>query len=90
MKKAEFIKAVSEKLEITQIAARTLTEGVFEVAGDALVSGKQVSLGDLGKLEVVVAPARKARNPQTGESIDVPAKNRIRYKASKYGKDLVQ
>lgn len=89
MKKAEFIKAVAEKLETTQVDARATLDSVFEAIEDALVEGKKVPLGDLGRLEVRERPARKARNPQTQEVIDVPARNAIAYKASKHARELV-
>lgn len=89
MKKAEFIKAVAEKLDTTQVEARATLDGVFEVFEDALVEGKKVPVGDLGKLEVRQRAARKGRNPQTGEEIDIPASKTVAFKVGKYGKDLV-
>lgn len=89
MKTQEFRKAVAEKLEVTQVEARSTLDGVFEVIEDILVEGKRVPLGDLGRLEVRERPARKARNPQTQEVIDVPARNVVAYKASKHSRELV-
>lgn len=89
MKKAEFIKAVAEKLEVTQVEARATLEGVFETIEDTLVEGKKVPLGDIGKLEVRDRAARKGHNPQTQESIDIPASKAIALKVGKHGKSLV-
>lgn len=89
MKKQEFINAVAEKLEITKKDAKETVEGVFEVVEDTLVEGKKVPLGNLGRFEVTERSARKGRNPQTGEEIQIPARNAVVYKASQYAKDLV-
>lgn len=90
MRKADFIKAVAEKLDTTQKEARHISEKVFEVVEDGLVLNKSVPLGNIGKVETVERAARKGRNPQTGEEIQIPSRNAIRYRASEYGKRLVQ
>lgn len=90
MKKADFIKSVAEKLEITQKEARSITEGVFETVEDALVEGKKVPLGNLGKLGTVERAARKGHNPQTGEEIVIPARTAPKFTASKHLKELVK
>lgn len=89
MKKQELITATAEKLGTTKKEAREVLEGVFEVFGDALVEGKKVPLDGLGKLEIRHRAARKGRNPQTSEEIEIPASNSIGFKVSKAGKDLV-
>lgn len=90
MKKAEFIKAVATKLEVTQKEADRIATGVFEVVEDGLVEGKKVPLGTLGKLGTVERAARKARNPQTGEEIDVAPKTAPKYFPSGHIKELVK
>jgi len=89
MKKDELITATAEKLGTTKKEARATLEQVFEVFEDALVSGKKVPVGNLGKLEVRERAERNGRNPATGESMVIPASNAIKYKASKYAKELV-
>lgn len=90
MKKAEFKKAVAEKLEITQVEAEDVINGVFEVVEEGLLTAGSVPVGNIGKLEVVERAARKGHNPSTGEKIDIPARNAVRYKANKYVRELVQ
>lgn len=89
MKKQELINATAEKLETTKKEARATLESVFEVFEDALVEGKKVPLGDIGKLEVRERAARKGRNPQTGAELDIPASKTIAFKAGKHGRELV-
>lgn len=88
MKKAEFIKAVAEKLEVTQKEATDVVAGVFETIEDALVEGKTVTT-TFGKLSVTERAARKGHNPSTGQKIDIPASKAIKLKVNKHGKELV-
>lgn len=89
MKKAELIKAVAEKLGVTQSEARKILDGVFETFEDALVVGQKIPLGKLGKLEVRNRAARKGYNPQTKESMVIEAHKAVAYKPSDYVKELV-
>ncbi len=89
MKKDELITATAEKLGTTKKEARATLEQVFEVIEDALVSGKKVPMGNLGKLEVRERAERNGVNPSTGEKMVIPASNVVKYKASKYAKELV-
>lgn len=89
MKKQEFIDAVAEKLDITKKDAREISDNIFEVFEDVLVQGKRIPLGKIGRLEVRERAARNGVNPQTGEPLEIPARNAIAYQASEYGKRLV-
>ncbi|PAV30440.1 hypothetical protein CIL05_06905 [Virgibacillus profundi] len=90
MKKDEFKKAVAEKLNIKQVEAEKVIAGVFETVEDALVEGKKVPLGGLGKLGTVEKAARKGRNPQDGSEIQIEAKTAPKFKASEHLKELVK
>lgn len=46
-------------------------------------AGETVMLKEFLKLEPVTSKPRKARNPKTGELLDIPAKKRLRVKPSK-------
>jgi len=48
-------------------------KGLNSESGECKVPG-------MGKFKVVLRPARKARNPITGEAVDVPEKEVIKYK----------
>lgn len=59
--------------------SRSLQEHLAE-HGQAVIPG-------FGRLKVVNRPSRQGRNPKTGESIIVPAKQVIKFKEFKGGKD---
>lgn len=90
MTKKELIKVVAEKLEKSQKETAELVDVVFDEIVKGLLENGEVRLSGFGKISVVERAARKARNPQTGEEMIVPAKKAIRFKAAKQLKDAVQ
>lgn len=81
MKKSEMVKAVSEQANCTQKQADLTVEAFLGFVavltmGDSLITS-------IGTFKRVLKPARKARNPRTGEMIDVPEKIVLVFKARK-------
>ena len=89
MNKVELIKAVAERTNSTQKDIKAIMEAVQDVTYDTLVAGDEVKLIDGVTLSVVHKDARTARNPRTGESVMVDAKNAVRCKFGKTIKDAV-
>ena len=88
MNKSDLVKALSVKMDSTQVKAKEVLEMVETTIYEALVSDKEVSvLG--GKFVVEFKEATEARNPKTGEKVPVPAKNKVKFKAGKEIKDIV-
>lgn len=90
MNRKELVSAVQNTLERTgcKITHRDVerTLDVFgDVAAAELLEGGDVPLPVLGKLRSVERAARAGRNPRTGESIAIPARRVVTFKA---GKDL--
>lgn len=90
MNKQDFMKKVKEALELHSIdkADETVTK-LSKLVVELVKSGEEVYLGELGKFCVNEVAARKARNPRTGETIDVPAKRVMKFKVSKKAKDAM-
>jgi len=89
---------MNHKERIAQIANETgVTKATVERVllsdlghiGAALVTDGYVTLHGIGTIQTVDAAAREGRNPATGEVIHIPAKKRIKLKASKALKDAV-
>ena len=89
MKKNEIIKAVSDELGMTIKETAAVVDLFIEYAELALQNGDCVDIPKFGKLSVEQRQARMARNPQTGEKMEVPAKKAIKFKASKTLKDAI-
>jgi DNA-binding protein HU-beta len=83
MNKELLTSTVASKLELTQKDGKVVTDTVLETIFEGLVEHGKVTLGVLGNLEVVERAARKGRNPQTGEEIEIAAKKAPKFKPSK-------
>ena len=71
----ELAKAVHEGLPMVALATvERVTAAVFEKMVEAYAAGNVVNIKDFGKLAIVHRAAREARNPSTGETVQVPAK----------------
>lgn len=73
MKKADLIEKITEKAGITRADAEKATNALVESITEALKTGDSITLQGFGTFKVKERAARKARNPRTGEAVDVPA-----------------
>lgn len=75
------------------IKTKTTAEKVFDSLLNGIVDGLQKDgevLISLGKFKKINRPARMGRNPQTGESIEIPPKTVVKFYASKGLKEEIQ
>ena len=89
MNKTDLITKVSELTELSKKDATKAVDAVFEAISDALQAGDKVQLVGFGNFEVRERQARKGRNPQTGEEIEIAASKTPAFKPGKSLKDLV-
>ena len=81
MLKPEFVKKVKEALALnSDKAAADVVDKFTALVAEIVKSGEEVPLGCLGKLVVAERAARKCRNPQTGETMEVPTKKVVKFK----------
>ncbi len=71
--------------DTTQAQARKVIDAVFEQIAAATEAGNQVRVTGFGTFAVKDRAARTARNPQTGQPVEVPAKRVLAFRASKSG-----
>jgi DNA-binding protein HU-beta len=90
MNKADIINKVHEELGITKSDAEKAVETMMSAIVDSLSSGKEVSIAGLGIFSAKMRNKRTARNPRTGESIEVPAMRVPKFRAAKALKDAVK
>ncbi|PTL40376.1 MAG: HU family DNA-binding protein [Alkalicoccus sp.] len=90
MNKTELINAVAEKTDLSKKDATGAVDAVFDIITDALQKQEKVQLIGFGNFEVRERAARKGRNPQTGEEIEIPASNVPAFKPGKALKDAVK
>ena len=89
MTKTELAATVAAKAQITKKQADQILNTTFEAIKQALVEGDKVQLIGFGTFEIRNRAARKGRNPQTNEEIDIPASKLPSFKAGKALKEAV-
>lgn len=89
MNRTEFVKAVAEKAEVTQKTVKEMLEVMQEVVFEEMKEQGEVKLFDGVTLIGEFKEARTARNPITGEAVDVPAKVAPKCKFGKAIKDAL-
>ncbi len=88
--KAELIESVATATGLTKKDATAAVDAVFTSIQESLSKGDKVQLIGFGNFEVRERAARKGRNPQTGEEIEIPASKVPAYKPGKALKDAVK
>lgn len=81
MNKAELIDAIAEKANASKAATAVLLNATLEAIAESLVKGENVQLIGFGTFSVNERAARTGRNPQTGNELEIAAKNVARFKA---------
>jgi DNA-binding protein HU-beta len=90
MNKQAIAEAVHEKLGGTKVSAEQAVETMIESIVGTLAKGEEVSIAGLGIFSVKQRAARTARNPRTGEEIQVPPMKVPKFRAAKALKDAVK
>ncbi|GAE36706.1 HU family DNA-binding protein [Halalkalibacter akibai] len=90
MNKTELVQAVAERTQLTKKDAGNAVNAVFDLIEESLSKGETVQLIGFGNFEVRERAARKGRNPQTGEEIDIAATKTPAFKAGKQLKESVK
>ncbi|MBP1907495.1 DNA-binding protein HU-beta [Paenibacillus turicensis] len=90
MNKSDLITQVVESTELSKKDATKAVDAVFEAISTALQNGDKVQLVGFGNFEVRERSARKGRNPQTGEEIEIPASKIPAFKPGKALKDGIK
>jgi DNA-binding protein HU-beta len=86
MTKTQLVRAMAEKLELTNKQTATFFETLAETAVKETKKNGEFTIPGLGKL---VKAERKARIPQTGEAIKIKAKTVVKFRVAKAAKDTI-
>ncbi len=89
MNKGELVTAVSEKTGLSKPQASDAIDAALQAVTEALKNGEDVKLVGFGTFSVAERPAGEARNPRTGEKVQVPASKAPKFKAGAGLKDAV-
>jgi DNA-binding protein HU-beta len=90
MNKASLVEAVHGKLGGTKVQAEEVVDTIIDTIVGTLKKGGEVSIAGLGIFSTKNRAARTARNPRTGEAIQVPAMRVPKFRPAKGLKDAVK
>jgi DNA-binding protein HU-beta len=89
MNTSDIADKIASEHGITKTASKAIVDSILKDITGAAAAGTEVSLAGFGKFKVAAKPARTARNPRTGESIEVPATKKISFSPAKTLKDAI-
>lgn len=81
MNKTELINALSEKAGLSKVDAKKALDAFIETVGEELKKGEKIALVGFGTFSVTEKAARKGINPRTKQTINIPAKKVVKFKA---------
>ena len=90
MTKSELIRALNEKLADLHLDDVELAVNcLLKCMADGLVRGERIEIRGFGCFNLHHRPPRNARNPKTGDAVNLPAKVVVHFKPGKDMKDRV-
>ena len=89
MNKGELVGKIAEKADLSKSQAQEALNAALDAIGDALKNDEKVTLIGFGTFSLNHRAAREGRNPQTGKTIQIAAKNLVKFKPGKELADSV-
>lgn len=89
MTQSEVVNHFAERFELKRAQAKEFFDELANLAGREVKQNGEFALPGFGKLVLSERKAREGRNPQTGESIQIPAKTTLKFRIGKAMKDAV-
>ena len=84
MTKQEIVEIVSNATGLTKVETETIMNGVMSTIIDSLANNEKVELRGFGTFGIKHRMPKKARNPGTGEPINLPERHVPTFKPSKF------
>jgi len=88
--KAELAELLFDRIGLNKRESKDIVEAFFELLHEALVKGTEVKLSGFGNFSIREKGSRPGRNPRTGESVPIKARNVVTFHSSHKLKAIVQ
>ncbi|MFN3611498.1 integration host factor subunit beta [Tepidimonas sp.] len=90
MNRSDLFDALAERYpHLTASDAEAAVKTLLEAMTESLVAGQRIEIRGFGSFSVGERAARQARNPRTGEQVDVPPKRMVHFKPGKALREAV-
>ena len=90
MNKAELVEELSNQTGLAKKTSREAVDAVISAITDSLAREEKVTLVGFGTFQVMERKAKRGRNPQTGEAINIPAKKVPKFRLGKGLREAVR
>ena len=80
MNKSNLVDAVAAKAQVSKAIAAAVINAALDVTAEAVQKGEGLLLAGFATINIVERPARKARNPRTGATVELPARKQVKIK----------
>jgi len=90
MNKTELVDQIAASADITKKEAESALQAFMDAVTDTMKKDDKLTLIGFGTFSVSKRAAREGRNPQTGKTINIPAKNVVKFKVGKKLDEVVQ
>ncbi len=90
MTKKEIVTRISDRTDIKQVDVRETVQMTLDIIIESLSKGETVELRNFGIFKVKSRKSRMGRNPKTGESVTIPEKKVVAFKAGRVMKEKVK
>jgi integration host factor subunit alpha len=88
--KAELAELLFDRIGLNKRESKDIVEAFFDLLHEALVKGDEVKLSGFGNFTIREKGSRPGRNPRTGESVPIKARNVVTFHSSHKLKAIVQ
>ena len=82
MTKAELLEAISKKSEMSKADVEKVLSNFFDHVTATTKKGDKIAWPGFGSFSTTKRPARKGRNPQTGEPVKIAASTAMKFTSS--------
>ena len=88
--KAELAELLFDRIGLNKRESKDMIDAFFDLISASLVEGKDVKISGFGNFQIRVKAPRPGRNPRTGESVPIKARNVVTFHSSHKLKAIVQ
>ena len=81
--KKDLVEEIASRAGLTQVDTKVVVENFLDAISNALIEGKNIEIRGFGRFKLRMRGARTARNPRTGEKVNIDAQIRPVFEASR-------
>ncbi len=81
--KKDLVEEIASRIGFTQVDTKVIVESFLDAISKALAEGKNIEIRGFGRFKLKTREAHTARNPRTGEQVNVEAQVRPVFEASR-------